>query len=409
MRTFLLAASLLPTPAIAQSVIVVDDGPGPDVDFNSLIDAVAAAGPEDVVLVREGTYNGFFAVNGSISIYAEGPGVELLGRPTVAFLEPDERVILHGFDVISTPMFGAGLSVDECEGAVWLERIRVFASGAPFFTGITAVTIDDSANVTVSDCTFEVSLEPDAEERAVEGLTVRSSSVQIFDSTVQGGLPSGPFSANAAEFRASEGFIKNSVFKGGPGSNGMEATSDEDCTNGLPGGAAVRVESDADLTFLSSRIQGGPGGLPGAGGSCMAGPQGAPFESDGSALPVLEDTVLPPRGFSLPNPLFTGMPAAATFEGTPGEFIWLLSSHDLAPTFEPLLSGVLIPADPAEVLFVGTIPQSGELDLPFTITLPGGTPYSLTWLQPLSFSSADAFLLGTPRAALVVGAGPATF
>lgn len=49
-------ACVLAASAAASSTYVVDDNPGPGVDFNSIQSAIAAVAPGDVLIVRPGNY-----------------------------------------------------------------------------------------------------------------------------------------------------------------------------------------------------------------------------------------------------------------------------------------------------------------------------------------------------------------
>ncbi|MEO0649993.1 MAG: hypothetical protein AAFZ65_04895 [Planctomycetota bacterium] len=401
MRFLLLTASLLSTPAIAQTVLVVGEDAGPDVDFTSIIEAVSAAEAGDVILVRDGSYFGFI-LDKPLSIYAEGDGALITSPVTVRWTEPGEQVVLQGLTIVSSSSPGLGIS--ENEGLVWLEELDVVGGGFPLFSGNIGVSINSSSNVAVTDCNFAALELVPGGNGGEEGLIVRDSNVWIYDTAVQAGLQLTSFAAAGAIFHDSTGFVASSTFMGGPGPDGSDATLAVKCSDGAMGGSGVRLESDADLTFLSSQFIGGPGGAAGEGG-CLPGEQGLMIATDGTAFPDLQETVLPPRGYTFPNPLATGTPAVSSFFGTPGELAWGLYSVNQAPVQQPLLNGVLFPSDPLIILFVGVIPASGQLDLPYTINLPAGTPFAQVWQQPVFFSLEDSFVLGTPRAALVIGAG----
>ena len=57
-------------------------------------------------------------------------------------------------------------------------------------------------------------------------------------------------------------------------------------------------------------------------------------------------------------------------------------------------------------VYFSSIPASGTLDIPINVSLPPGKPYLIAYEQGLFFSLEDEFVLGTPRASLILGSAP---
>jgi hypothetical protein len=81
-------AALLVAAVGAQTVHVVDDAPGPGVDFTSLPAAVAAAAPGDVLHVMPGNYEPFSAPSKALTIRGSGAASTVIdGAPAPGFVQ----------------------------------------------------------------------------------------------------------------------------------------------------------------------------------------------------------------------------------------------------------------------------------------------------------------------------------
>ena len=75
-----LALLALSAPCFAQDVIVVDDTAGSGADHSTIQDALDAAGDDDVILVREGTYASFTIDSKSAMVVADVPVLIVRGK-----------------------------------------------------------------------------------------------------------------------------------------------------------------------------------------------------------------------------------------------------------------------------------------------------------------------------------------
>ena len=102
----------------AQATYVVDDDPGPGVDFGDLPPAVAAAGPFDTILVRDGTYSSTTVEQG-LRILGEGStSAWIFHDLTVRDVPSGQLVVIAGLRVAND------VAVESCDGVVVLEDVR---------------------------------------------------------------------------------------------------------------------------------------------------------------------------------------------------------------------------------------------------------------------------------------------
>lgn len=134
---WVLVLGLVPAATHAGSVLVVDDTPGPGVQFSDIAPAVAAASDGDLILVKSGTYSGFDIHHRSLSVVADiGAMVEIVGRVQVSALAAANRALLRGLKVRSAPELGggfldpnfdysAGLQLLNSTGVTWVEDCTI--------------------------------------------------------------------------------------------------------------------------------------------------------------------------------------------------------------------------------------------------------------------------------------------
>ena len=103
MNTPYILSLLLLASSVQADVLVVDSSGGPGWDFTDLPPAVAAAAEGDIVLVREGTYQGFTLDKGLTITAEEGDVVELVGSIVVEGLPSGSTATLVGLRPIPQP------------------------------------------------------------------------------------------------------------------------------------------------------------------------------------------------------------------------------------------------------------------------------------------------------------------
>ena len=399
-----LALLTLSAPCFAQDVIVVDDTAGSGADHSTIQDALDAAGDDDVILVREGTYASFTIDSKSAMVVADVRGTEVAGTISIRYVDSNSRVVVSGFDVQSTA--GTALDLFSCDGTVLLEDLNLTTSGTAFSTNYGASVLWCEA-VVLSSCTIDSAgggLGGDS------GLYASTSNLHAYDTTTLGGRTSDSTPAKPGlELENCDVFASNCTFTGGDGAAG-ESTIFQPCENGLEGGIGILAGPDGLFGLEGSLVRlfdsagvGGQGGKPSL-PPCTKGAAGLDvFEDSASEVIDLAPT-LDARRYEAPTPMRSGEAQVLSWFGSPGELAWGAYSATAAPFYLELFSGIYVPGTPNTLLFVGTIPASGQLDVPVTVDLPTGQSHVALWQQGLFFSFEDGFVLGSPRSGLILAA-----
>lgn len=400
----LLALPVLATQAAAQSVIIVDDIPGPGVDHATIQDGINAAGPSDVILVRAGSYAGFTIDGKGAKIIADVQGTAISDVITISNVGPSDEVVLNGFAI--TSVIGTALDVQACAGTVWLENLSIDSSGTPVFMVNDGARFTTCDSVVIADCaiTSGGSLLAGANGGG-NGLLAQLSNVWLYDTTVEGGTIAGSVpGAPGLSVSGGEAFASGCTFTGGRGGDGGLVGPFQVCEDGAVGGIGVNVTGNSLVRLFDSVGIGGPGGTSGGLG-CSNGAQGpATFTGAGAQL-IEQNPVFGSRSYEIPNPITSGQTGVLSWTGVPGELAWGVFSITQTPFYFPLFNGIYAPGAPQILLYVGTIPPSGQLDIPITVNLQPGKPFVFIWEQGLFYSLEDGFVLGTPRGSLILGQG----
>ncbi|MCZ6598493.1 MAG: hypothetical protein O7B99_12695 [Planctomycetota bacterium] len=362
-----LASLLVAAPAVAQVRLwVVDDDPGPSVDFTDIQPAVDAAADGDTILVRDGVYSGFVFFSKGLSVVGElGASVVIQdGQIGIHNLAPDQTVLLQNLEVQGwlppgSPTAAPALALTNDEGPVRVEDSRFLPqttalpgpSPTPLGGGASTFNCD---SVTFERCELVAGTFALGDSLGRDGLSVTQSEVYLYDCDVTGGPglagPCHPMcfpsltGGDGASVTLGFLFASGTTFTGGPGLSG--------CGQGGNGGNGVY--SDSEVWFLDSfaaAATGGPAGsgcAPGADGSLTAGP--GPFN------------VLPgeARHLSITSPVTGGDIITITCEGEPGDAVFLGGSLTPDTLWIPEVSGVLLIV-PGFINTLGLIPPSGKL------------------------------------------------
>lgn len=299
------AVVLLALPAAADTWIVDDDG-GPGVDFTDLQAAINAARNGDVLLVLNGTYGAITIDQKRLTVVGEDSTGTLVSGSSEIRDTTFQRVN------VSTLWFEEHLDVTNCNGAVFLDGLRI---GGTAFNR--ALDVSDSRDVRIVASELKGGLDAHA-------VIVTDSRVELTRCTVRGG--------NGRD---------EVDFSFGPG----------------PGGNAVVLTSAAKVHAAGSRLDGGFGGSSG----CL--PQLGYGADGGDALvvqPATEaivtgrptDTITGGGGGS--GCLFDGLDGHAVFNQ--GALRW--SGATVGPSFG--LPAETTPADP--VLELLGSPATGSFD-----------------------------------------------
>lgn len=372
---FLVLSLLATTPLAASPLvggnlwIVAEDGSG---DFDQVQPAIDAAGDGDVVLVREGRYNGFAVEAKGLSIVGDGAVViesgqsEAPNQPAIAIhlrdSGPEQLVVVRGLDVGDGVRVEAALLVEDCAGPVWIEDCVLGNQSDVDPRGVAAVS--DSPQVLIDDCVLGG--EPLALETARSGVAARMSSVFVYDSELV--AVDGPFAyaTGAAWGWHSELFVAGSALAGADG-----VVIVEYCIPS-PGGAGVNLLGST-VYSVDNSISAGQGG-------CMTeadchvdycSDDGAVYVSpDDSPLVELEGTSM---SLSADAITVAGRPLTLTLEGAaPGALAVLLATaHPVYSAAPDISSAFLALTSSTVALPLGVADGSGFAQAVLTAPSPG--------------------------------------
>lgn len=414
----LLALPALVLPALAQSVLVVDDGGGPGVDHLQIQDAVAAADEGDTILVRSGTYAPVAITGKSLRIVEDaGAHVEILPdilAPDAPLLGVEGLLASQSVTVRGIVLRPGLLSVEpylvrlrDNLGTVWIEDCAVVAT--PFFLPArqAGLLAEDCFGVTLVRCSIEATRAGGSavpgDPPGIHGVRSRLS---LFDTLAVGAL-----GTNSTGFPAPQDggpgvlleggvlFAAGCTLRGGFGGNAFLGQDGGDGGDGL-----VLASGDPTARLLDTLLQGGAGGAPNGPGT-VSGAPGDPSSVASGTLTLLPGSA---RSFATASPVRAGNePLTETFHGEPGDVVVLAFSLSgpLPGTFVPLGKADLCIAPPFVTAVKGVIDGTGTL-----VTQPPTTPLAAGLESlPLAFQGAmlspSGVFLTSPSHLVFLGAG----
>lgn len=411
---FSILGSCLPALAAQQPVLVVDDTPGPGVQFTQLQAALDAAGPDSIVLVKPGEYSAAgaqnFLITGAKHVVAETPGtVTLHSRLLVVATAAHERVYVRGIRVANiSPNSGpTTLDVYACAGTVWFEDVVVDAPlqmSLPLSlpTGLypQAVRVESSRAV-FTNCTvnglglFAFALggqDPLDFTHCV--LWMQNSEVDLHGCSV---LPYPAASYPAFLLELPGIWMQNSTLRAWDtqvrGTPGKPATSFLGATFcPTSGGPGVLLAAGASNTaeFVDCDVQGGPGGSIGTFTTCAPAPAGVPAQTiQGTA------TFAPGTARTLASTALThgGTAQALQLAGAPGELAVLGVSAAAQPLPLRDLHAVVWIGAPTLLFVAGTTDAAGALSFGYTSPTPAAGTQGLRLLVQAAFAGAGSVAL----------------
>jgi hypothetical protein len=369
------AVLLASTTAARADVIVVDAAGGGD--FTSVDDAVGAATDGDTLLIRpilpSGSYLGTVIVGKSLTLVGDPQGAAVRPRIEHVFIEDltaTQRVVLRGLDIQPpNPTFVAAaypaVSVDQCDGAVWIEDCGLTGRAAsglglincfPTTPGGDGLFVNSSNGaVTVVRC----ELTGGVGAKGIQGTGLPGNGA------TDGGAAAGFSAADAALFEC--------TLTGGKGGDGFE------CFAKGNGGPGVRA-SGASILIAGCAVTGGARGDQGVGGAGLAGEATSAFElletsvTGGSGSPALD---VPPhtltgypgaaRSFAIDSPLRELQAGTMALQGVQGDFVGVFWSFGAGALPMPARKGwfLLSPAQLGGPFFLGVVTDpGGTWDIP---------------------------------------------
>ncbi len=385
----LVLGSLAPTTSLAAGVLVVDAAGGGD--FTDLPDAVAAASPGDVVLVRTGTYSTFTVDGLALTVTADrAASVQVRGTTrqsgvVVLNLAPGQCVVLRGL-IVSAPVQTAARVVRDCQGAVLAEDCTLLGEELSAVFPRHAVRVRNSGSVTLVRClAVGGTASPGTTQfDGGHGLLVETgSTVHVYDCTLQGG--DGTFfeplmiGDGGDGGRVSDGsflYASGSSFHGGDGGPGSSLCFIPDAGDGGAGLRLLVAAPHAEL--LDTLTQGGLGG-PSPTMACPPGADGPDLGVESGSANLIPGVA---RTLSAAHPVREGELLTFDVHGLAGDLVVLGLSDGHQPAFLGGLEGTLVVAPATLTTFVfGTLPGSGQLSVVVTIPPVTGVEASLFFVQ----------------------------
>jgi len=387
----LVVLSVLAPPTFASDVLVVDDVPGPGVDFDQIYLAVDAAHEGDTILVKAGSYIATEIDGKSLVVTAEvGEDVFVSTEIVVRNLAANQSVLVRGIDITPNGV-QSGLRVEDSQGPVWLEDMRVRDSYIP--TAVLAgIEVRNSTDVTVVRSTLAGNRAVVGVTDAGPGLLAVNSDVSVFECELSGGIgSSSPWGeAQAGPGARVEGgrlYAAGSSLLGGSGGSGSGPFG---CGDGVDGAAGLLLASGSPTARrLDCDVRGGAPGTTTP--PCVPGNAG-PVESVLSGSSCVDP--FSARGLTIGGPVRTGQPLVATVRGAPGDRVFLSVSPSHAPTWfqqkgKRLVGGVFLPDLASDfVVELGVLDATGNLQV--TAPAPPVSSARTFYCQAIHFS-ASAF------------------
>lgn len=347
-------ALLLAGPLAANDVWVVDASGGGD--FLDVAPALAVAQDGDVLLVRSGAYGGFSVVDLDVSIVAEAGAEATTGPARVLALDAARTVVLSGLtihgDVDDPGTEGAAVDLVGCGGPVRLEGITALGDGAHrTLRGGPALRVDGCSDVLVAasrlfggdsnqDGTYHHPGTP-------RGVFATDAVLTLYETEIDGGtgLPEADHDGgHGVELHAGTLFVAGGRIRGGDASN----TSFPPCGE-TDGGDGILLGDASEAWLLDVDLDGGGYGCcDGLGTFC--GFDGMPYRLvEGSTLSELPFAL--PR-FAVDAHATTESSVTLTFEGEPGDDVWLRWGGHAGYDLRLEWNGVVGIAEPWSLLFV---------------------------------------------------------
>ena len=404
-----LAAMFSATPALAQAVLVVDKSNGPGTEYTSFRAAVGIAAPGDIVLFRTGAYenpiSNKFTTTKPLTLIADEGHTVSINALDIKNLASDEYFLIHGLEQRGWELPN-GL-YENNQGPIWLENVRSVPrlAGRPDGGGL---EIENCATVLLTDSSIAPPVFGFYGSSFLTTITCTGSWLGVHGTDVTGGSVGGY--AIFGDDSTLE--VIDSTIAGG---DGLDGTSGDCfygyCCEGEDGGHGIGAANGSTLTLLDATVTGGMRGdlsPPKPGASCTGGNtrvNGTPIilsgASTSSTLPVSS------RRFDVSSPVRENANVTLTFEGLPGDRVWLLYALSPGTAREPRrAAGAVYLAPGHDVFEVGALDSYGQLSFSVTApTLPAGVEGTVFFCQAVFYeAAAKRFVFGSARSLCVLSA-----
>lgn len=393
----------------AKSVYVVGPQPGTGIDFTTIQAAVEVANSGDVILVKTGTYDGFFVNNKALTIQADrGEMVTIESRGSngveIANLDPDSTFVLRRMTIDTQAAFP--LLISGCAGPIWIEDCLVIARPSELFATLPkpAVYSHESKSTLLSRSTVlgsGATLGPTGKViEAGAGIAAYESNIHLYQTTVFGGPANsilGKIHSGGAGVAISGGlmFAGRCSLHGGKGwmSSGNPQTQ---CIGTLGAGTALWLQDlDPEVNLLDTELESDSGAF----GQCGGLPT-TPHKIDSGTI-----TVLP--GFSrlikVDSIVKASTPVSVSFEGKPGDLAVIAYSTESVAFFASMAKGTVFVKPPYPIIILGKIPNTGKLPIDVNVpALPPGFDAMRLYFQGAFYSGEGIPFVTNPSAVTIV-------
>ena len=358
------------SPSSQGSVFVVDDDAGPGVDFGSIQAAVDAAGPGDVVLVREGAYLPFTVAGKGLTVVGDDGASVVIEGPmgvvatVVSAIPAGQQAVLRNL-VFRPPLNVDGdlVRLESSPGVIWLEEVDLeFILPFPFgyfMNQRQALRIEDCDRVVLTRMDvngLDGATQGQGLETASIPLSAVSSSVYAFDCIFDAAFGQVLQGEGQTGVELVDSFLsaRSSVLQGGPGGIGSFFMGLE----GGVGGPGADLSAGSELWLIDSFAVGGPGG---SNGIFPSGPDGPPTKSD--ATSAVFEHVASPVSFQSPGLSDDGSDTDIFFDvdTDPGSMVLLLAEFEADPVFVSAFADAVATGLAPVILPLGTTDAAGQL------------------------------------------------
>lgn len=390
-------------------VWVVDAASGPGADFAQITDAVAAASEGDAILVRSGSYAPFTIQGTSLTVTADTLAEVLVdGTMTIEGLAAGQRVTLRNLN--TGVASDEGLIARNNGGTLWL--VQCTLDGGPGDV-VDGAEIENCASVALSRCLVTggegVGGFSGFGAGYGHGLNVVDSQVYVHDSKIRGndgdfGDEVGGWGGHGIFSTGSTVYVSDSTLRGG---RGGDADSDLDpfgggVSCGLPGfggdGLHLHGIDPGEAHVLDTEFFPGAGGHGDETEGCPDSGPGTDVSAPAGAVTFLAGTA---RAFRLGSPVREGESTSLTFDGEPGDLVFVFASVSPFDLYLEALHGPLLVALPLTVVSFGALDPTGLLQVSVPAPNLAASLESVElFLQSVFVDGAASIYLG-PHASLL--------
>ncbi len=369
-----LGATIVP-PLAAQNVLSVDASGGGL--FTDIQPAVNAAAPGDILCVKTGLYSGFTIYAKPLVITAAaGASVDVRGQVVVENLAATQEVTIRGLSAVNL-LRQSPATFRNNLGPIWIEDTTLRNGNlGQFGHSATGVLVLNCSALTFVRATILGSI--GRVPQSGHGIEVAQSTVTLDDCQVVGAVGAMGNSVDGGDsLRVSLGFVfaSGTRFQAGDGGNGVtiRISGITICYNGGDGGHGLHLTgASSQAITLGCTFTSGLGGNPGTGGAgCRGGADGVAVHVGAGIYQALPGGA---KTLQADSPVAAGSNATITMTGLPGERALVILGPSQAPTYFPLLQGMLMLPTLPLVVDLGALPATGstQLTLPIPAALPPG-------------------------------------